>query len=81
MLRVFLGSCLWDINKIKPLYHYSIFLPEKEEYNLSSMLKLTIDKLTQVILSCSPIIIWNNVIMFDLMKLLMMVIILKQYLC
>ena len=31
ILRVILGSCLYDINKLMPLWYYGILLPEEEE--------------------------------------------------
>ena len=47
VLRLLLGSCLSDINKNIPLWHYGILLPEEEEEDcsLSYLLNLTIDEL------------------------------------
>ena len=46
VLRSLFGSCLYDINKNMPLWHYGILLPEKEEdCSLSYLLNLTIDEL------------------------------------
>ena len=46
VLRSLLGSCLSDVNKNMPLWHYDIRLPEeKEDRSLSYLLNLTIDEL------------------------------------
>ena len=44
VIRSLLGSCLSDINKNMPLWHYGILLPEEEkDCSLSYLLNLTID--------------------------------------
>ena len=46
VLRSILGSCLSDINKLMPLWHYGIILSEAaEECCLCSLLNLTLVKL------------------------------------
>ena len=46
VLRSLLGSCLSDIDKNMPLWHYGILLLEEEEdCSLSYLLNLTIDEL------------------------------------
>ena len=35
VLRTILGSCLSDINKLMPLWHYGILLPVEEEEGCS----------------------------------------------
>ena len=46
VLRWLFGSCLSDIDKNMPLWHYSILLTEEEEdFSLSYLLNLTIDEL------------------------------------
>ena len=42
------GSCLSDINKLMPLWHYGILLPKEEKYSsLSFMFNLTINGLNK----------------------------------
>ena len=61
VLRTILGSCLSDINKFMPLWHYIILLlEEKEDVSLSYLLNLTIVELKQILESCSLIIIKGN---------------------
>ena len=43
VLRSLLGSCLSNINKLLPLWHYGIMLPEEEEdCSIYYLLNLTI---------------------------------------
>ena len=50
-LRSLFGSCLSDINKNMPLWHYGILLPEEEEEDcsLSYLLNLTIGELKSIL--------------------------------
>ena len=49
ILRVILGSCLYDINKLMPLWYYGILLPEEEDSSLYFFLNLTILELKQIL--------------------------------
>ena len=63
VLRSLLGSCLSDINKNMPLWHYGILLPEEEEdCSLSYLFNLTIDELKKILELCGLIIINNNIV-------------------
>ena len=65
VLRSILGSCLSDINKIMPLWHYDIFLPEEaEECCLCSLLNLKIVELKQILEICRLITIDNDIVKF-----------------
>ena len=65
VLTSILGSCLSDINKLMPLWHYVIILTETdEEYCLYSLLNLTTFVLKQILESCGLIIINNNIVKF-----------------
>ena len=62
VLRSLFGSCLYDINKNMPLWHYDILLPEEEEdCSLSYLLNLTIDELKKILELCGIITINNNI--------------------
>ena len=65
VIRSLLGSCLSDINKNMPLWHYDILLPEEEEdCSLSYLLNLTIDELKKILELCGLITINNNIVKF-----------------
>ena len=65
VLRSILGSCLSDINKLMPLWHYMIILPEAaEEYCLCSLLNLSLVELKQILESCELITINNDIVKF-----------------
>ena len=65
VLRSLLGSCLSDINKNMPLWHYGILLPEEEEdCSLSYLLNLSIDELKSILELCGLITIHNNIVKF-----------------
>ena len=65
VLRSILGSCLSDINKLMPLWHYGIILPEVvEEYFIYSLLNLSIVELKQILESCGLMTINNNIVKF-----------------
>ena len=65
VLRSLFGSCLSDINKNMPLWHYGILLPEEEEdCSLSYLLNLTIDELKKILELCGLITINNNIVKF-----------------
>ena len=65
VIRSLLGSCLSDINKNMPLWHYGILLPEEEEdCSLSYLLNLTIDELNKILELCGLITINNNIVKF-----------------
>ena len=65
VLRSILGSCLSDINKLMPLWHYGIILPETaEECCLCSLLNLTLVELNQILEACGLITINNNIVKF-----------------
>ena len=51
VLRLLLGSCIYDINKNIPLWYYGILLPEEEEEDcsLSYLLNLTVDELKKIL--------------------------------
>ena len=53
VLRSILGSCLSDIDKLMPFWHYGIILPEAaEELCLCSLLNLTLVELKQILEAC-----------------------------
>ena len=59
-----LGSYLSDINKLIPLWHYGILLPEEKKYFiLSYLLNLTTDELKKILEFCGHIIN-NNIVKF-----------------
>ena len=61
VLRTILGFCLSNINKLIPLWHYNILLPEKEEeYSLSFLLNVAIFELKKILEPCSLITIKDN---------------------
>ena len=60
VLRSLLGSCLSDINKNMPLWHYGILIPEEDDCSLSYLLNLTIDELEKVLELYGLITINNN---------------------
>ena len=65
VLRSILGSYLSNINKLMPLWHYGILLPEEaEECCLYSLLNLTITELKQILESCGLISINNDSVNF-----------------
>ena len=65
VLRSILGSYLSDVNKLMPLWHYGIILPEAaEECSLCSLLNLTIVELKQILESYGLINVNNNVVKF-----------------
>ena len=65
VLRSLLGSYLSDINKLMPLWHYGILIPEeKEDCSLSYFLNLTIDELKKILELCGLITINNNIVKF-----------------
>ena len=65
VFRTLFGSCLSDINKNMPLWHYGILLPEEEEdCSLSYLLNLTIDELKKILELCGLITINNNIVKF-----------------
>ena len=65
VLRSILGSYLSDINKLIPLWHYEILLPEAAEwYCLCSLLNLIIVELKQMLESCGLITINNDIVKF-----------------
>ena len=65
VLRSLLGSCLSDINKNIPSWHYGILLPEeKEDCSLSYLLNLTIDELKKILELYGLITINNNIVKF-----------------
>ena len=64
VLRSILGSCLSDINKLIPLLHYGIILPEAaEECCLCSLLNLSLVELKHILESCGLITI-NHIVKF-----------------
>ena len=64
VLSEILGSCLSDINKLIPLWHYGIPLPEEEDSSLYFFLNLTILELKQILYSCGLITINDSNIKF-----------------
>ena len=65
VLRSILGSYLSDINKLMPLWHYGIILPEVvEKCCLCSLLNLTLVELKQILEACGLITINNNIVKF-----------------
>ena len=59
------GSCLSYINKLMPLWHYGILLPETaDECCLCSLLNLTLVELKQILESCGLITINNDIVKF-----------------
>ena len=64
VLRSLLGSCLSDINKNVPLWHYGILLTEEEDCSLSYLMNLTINELKQILELCGLITINNNIVKF-----------------
>ena len=64
VLRSLLGSCLSDINKNMPLWHYGILLTEDEDCGLSYLMNLTINELKQILELCGLIPINNNIVKF-----------------
>ena len=68
VLRSISGSCLSNINKLMPLWHYGIILPEAaEECSLYSLLNLTIVELRWTI-KLFDIILLNSTEIVILMK-------------
>ena len=60
-----LGSYLSDINKLIPLWHYGILLPEEKKYFiLSYLLNLTTDELKKILEFCGHITNNNNIVKF-----------------
>ena len=55
MIRLLFGSCLSEINRNIPIWHYGILLPEQEEYSISSLLKTYIGELKRMLLTCGLI--------------------------
>ena len=64
VLRSLLGSCLSDINKNIPLWHYGTFFPEEKDCSNSYLLNLTIDDLKKILELCGLITINNNIVKF-----------------
>ena len=65
VLRSIFGSCLSYINKLMPLWHYGILLPEKaDECCLCSLLSLTLLELKQILECCGLITINNDIVKF-----------------
>ena len=68
VLRSIFGSCLSYINKLIPLWHYGIILPEAAEEcslcSLYSLLDLTILELKQILEAYGLITINNNIVKF-----------------
>ena len=65
VLRSLFGSCLSDINKNMPLWHYGNLLSEEEEdCSISYLLNLIIDELKKILELCGLITINNNIVKF-----------------
>ena len=65
VLRSIFGSCLSHINKLIPLWHCGILLPETaDECCLCSLLGLTLVKLKQILECCGLITINNDIVKF-----------------
>ena len=65
VIRSLFGSCLFDINKNMPLWHYGILLPEEEEdCSISYLLNLSIDELKSILELCGLVTINNNLVKF-----------------